>query len=370
MLAVGVRTAAHSAEPVERGRADAGGEVPVGAAAHRDRPQRRVPQPAGDPLRTAVEAHRLARFERGAVDPAAQQQAGARVDRCERAERGVDAELLGDVRGAGIDPDLRERRHGVRRGPGVQHRRHHGGARLRIAHLRDLQHLVGHLGRGVDALLRLDAGVGGATAHLELVDRDPLAGDLHRPVAAPALEHECRTGALRLGLDEGAGGERAEFLVAGDEQAHALERGVALLQGGQGVEGDEHAALHVVGAGTADDALDVGERQAADRAERPHGVVVADEDHAARALAEAPQHVRAALDGDDARSDAEQLGADAGEEVRRADERCRVRGRRFALDELLELTGESLQINGHDGWVLSGWGASPLYRPGSGNPRF
>ena len=54
--------------------------------------------------------------------------------------------------------------------------------------------LVGELDRRVDALLRLEPGVGGPADHLDLVERGALAGGLQRTAVRGRLQHQGRGG--------------------------------------------------------------------------------------------------------------------------------------------------------------------------------
>lgn len=97
VLVVRVRTAAHRAEPVERRRANAGGEVAVRRAADRHAGQRRLPELLGEVGGAREQC--LGRFplQRRAIRATADLEMRAVKDRPQRPHRCVHPFLLGDI---------------------------------------------------------------------------------------------------------------------------------------------------------------------------------------------------------------------------------------------------------------------------------
>ena len=93
------------------------------------------------------------------------------------------------------------------------------------------------LDEGVDALLRLQTGVGGPPADLDVVHPDALAPDLQRPAVGGRLEHEHLATRHRPLLDELPRRQRADLLVAGEQQLDATTVG----ERGHGVDGGDDA---------------------------------------------------------------------------------------------------------------------------------
>ena len=85
-------------------------------------------------------------------------------------------------------------------------------------------------------------------------------------------------------------------------------------------------ALHVEAAGSAEDPVGDDERVRRERAERPHRVVVREDEHL-RLAAEAPPQVGDAVDDDPLGIGAEQAGSDPGDDIGRAGDRRVVRRR-------------------------------------------
>src|SRR5699024_11740608 len=101
-----------------------------------------------------------------------------------------------------------------------------------------------------------------------------------------------------------------ESLVGGDEEAAAVAASQFGADAGQRVDGDEQSARHILGAGTAHDAVLDGVGEVFDGPGRPDGVVVDDEYDLARTCAESPEDMRVSACFDDAWGRAEHSGAD------------------------------------------------------------
>ena len=155
--------------------------------------------------------------------------------------------------------------------------------------------------------------MGGAAGDRHVVHADALAPDLQRPAVGGGLEDEDASARRRPLLDELARGQRADLLVAGEQQLDAVDGRRATATAWIG---GHDPALHVEHAGPGDPAVDHRERALRERAEREHRVVVADDEDARRAAA-APVHVRSGCPGDEIGLGAETFTDQTGYCVRR-----------------------------------------------------
>ena len=203
-LVIGVGAAADDAESVERRDAEGRREVAVTAAADADaldRPdadRRRRLLRRGEQLGARSDGHRRS------IDATADGDRRPRIDRRKRRHLLVDALGLVERGDAHVDADHRRRRDDVLRRAGMGDRRRHRRALVGAGDRRDGEHLMGRLDEGVDALLRLQPGVGGAAGDLHVVHADALAPDLQGAAVCGRFEHEHTAAGRGPLLDEQA----------------------------------------------------------------------------------------------------------------------------------------------------------------------
>ena len=121
----------------------------------------------------------------------------ARQVRRQRGKFAPDALLLLDGVRADVHAHSRGGRNRVRGRTGLQHGRRDRRARIGVAQLGDREYLMGNLDGCVDALVRIEAGMRGASEHMHRVLADALAGNLQCAVRT-AFEDQrgtCLTGA-------------------------------------------------------------------------------------------------------------------------------------------------------------------------------
>ena len=169
---------------------------------------------------------------------------------------------------------------------------------------------------GVDPLLRLAAGVGGAADDLDPVPRRALAAGLQRTTRSGALQHETGRAAAGLVLDQRPGGRRADLLVPGDQQA---DPGPATPAFGQTRPGRGSPAPGRLSCPPCRDRGSPRRRSTTDGSasepDRPDGVVMGQEHHPVRPGPEPPPQVRAAVDRRSAPARRRAAGADLGDQV-------------------------------------------------------
>ena len=153
-----------------------------------------------------------------------------------------------------------------------------------------------------------------------------LAGELQHVVArALALEFERAAGARlqdehglrlsRLGANEIRRGHGSDLLITGDEDRQTVQYARAEVVGHDRgrVHAHDRPGEHVEAAGTAQDAVLGGEREAFERAVRPHRVLMVEQDDAGGAGAEAQAQVGGAVDLEQFRLGTEAVPQERGE---------------------------------------------------------
>ncbi len=296
VLVVAVRPTADGAEAVEGRDPEPGREVAVRGTADADPHERVEPESGRDLVGEVEQALGQVRLQRRPVRAAEDLEAGTVEHGGEGPHRPVDTVLLRGRAHPDVDRELAERRDGVLRAPRGQHRRGDARALPRVGERGQRQHLVGELDGGVDPEVRLQAGVRGPAGDPQRVERRALAARLDRPAVGGRLEDEDGRAVRGLLLDERARGRRADLLVAGDEDRDAVEVGALGPQRRERREGLDHPGEHVEAARSARDAVDHRPRQPLERADRPHRVLVAEQQHPPRARPEPPAQVGAAVD--------------------------------------------------------------------------
>src|SRR5699024_7596096 len=170
----------------------------------------------------------------------------------------------------------------------------------------------------VDPLLRFEPGMRGPAGEDEDVVARALALELERTAGARLHdEHGTRLG--RLGADEIRGGQRAELLIAGDEDRQALQGRLAevVAQDRGRVHTHDRPGEHVEAAGPAQDAVVGGEGDALERSVRPYRVLMVEEDDAGRTGPEATTPMGGALDLEQLGFGTESVGQQCGYVARR-----------------------------------------------------
>ena len=190
VLVVSVRTSADGAEAVDRGNADARGEVAVGTSADRNRPHFRQALTVGNVLRQFDQRPAGALFHGRAVDAAGQFDLRAGQMRVERVQCRVDSQLFGDCQCARINVELCFGGHGVGGGAGSQSCGDDGRSDFGGVQLFHTEDLVGDLSRGVDTSLRFHTGVGSPTGDVEAVEGNAFAGGFELTVGPAGFEHQ------------------------------------------------------------------------------------------------------------------------------------------------------------------------------------
>ncbi len=278
----------------------------------------------------------------------------ARVSRLQAADRRVEPLRLRLGPGPHIDPQLGAVRHDVAHGAAVDHVRTDRRPRRRVLELDEPQHLPRRLDHGVDAELGRRALVGGAAVHGDDVLARAFAGELEVAPESAGFEHQHDVGAARRLLDGGARRRGTDLLVRVQNGLDVGMLEALLREVAQEPDDEEHAAFHVVDAGPERaPALDA--PQLLPGPDRPHRVVMPDEEHAGadaaspqpeqwpvvggtlaldlgrsadqhlqvgRSLVEARQVARRRLDGRQAAEVIEKVREAGGEEVE-AGHRCR-----------------------------------------------
>ena len=154
------------------------------------------------------------------------------------------------------------------------------------------QDLAGEFGDRRRAGLRRDARVRRDAMHVEPERPDALPGGLQHAAGQRRLEDEHGGARARLRLDQRARRRAADLLVGREQEAQAQIAQVR-ARDGRGEDRDRQAGLHVEGAGTVQSAVADLDRHLRERADRPHGVEVPEQQHLSRAIADRGAQVRA-----------------------------------------------------------------------------
>ena len=186
------------------------------------------------------------------------------------------ASRLGPV--AHVDLGRRVRGNRVHGRSGGDERRRDGGPEIGPRERRDREHLMRELDRRVRALLGIEPGMRGASAHVDPVHRDALALGLQRAAGA-RLEHEGRIDPRRRLLDQ------RPRAVGDPVSSSVVSRTVtpsSRVERGEREKQLHDPGLHVEDARTGRAPVAHVERPACERPDRPDGVEVADEQDARR----------------------------------------------------------------------------------------
>lgn len=237
---------ADGAEAVERGDAEGGGEIAVGAAAGGAFAEAQA-YLRGEGFGAREERGAALVFERSTIEAAVNFETRAAMDGAKRAEASFDAAHVRSVESAkveespgafGNDVDARAAFDDV----GVD-----ADTAAWIVPFTDARDLLGKLVDGVDAFLRGEAGMRGAAMNDDFGFADAFASSLEQTFwAERRLEDENGVAAASFGFDELAGGVAADFFVGGPEKNEAMtKRRERALDRFESEEGLDEAGFHV-----------------------------------------------------------------------------------------------------------------------------
>ena len=162
----GVRAVAHSAEAIERGNAESGGEISIGATtgwAFSQRKSHLLRERFGAQIKRGA----LFALERRAVKAAADFQSCAAADGLQRTETLFQSAHIGQTPGAKIDIYFGAIGDDVGACAALDDVRIDGNAVAEIVPFFEASDLRGEFVNGVHALIGIESGVGGATMHHE-----------------------------------------------------------------------------------------------------------------------------------------------------------------------------------------------------------
>lgn len=286
MLVDGVRAVADTAQAIEGGNSQAGGEVAIGAPA--DGGFAKLPsQVAGDGGGLGIELGDARGALHGrAVDSAGDFELALAVEGAQGAHFFFDAGSVfqagdADVNlGGGFGGDY------VGARAAADNAYIHSQTSLQIGVSGDFFDLAGEFDDGIHALLEIESGVRRFAGDFELIFSDTFAGSFHSSLETVGRfedEHGSRFPGERFG--EGARRVAADFFVGDEEHGYGTRQLAVpvfvspILERGDGMEHERDSGLHVEDAGASEFVVHYAAGHRRQRAEGIDGVVVAEQEH-------------------------------------------------------------------------------------------
>lgn len=215
---------ADGAEAVQRGDAEGGGEIAVGAAAGHaftERPSHL----SGKRFGARKERCATLTFERRAIEAAVNFEAGAAIEGAKCAQASFDAAHVRSVERAEIEESASAFGDDIDARAAFDDVGINADAAAQVVPGADARELLGELVDGVDAFLRSEAGVRRAAVHNDFRFADAFARGFEQAFRAERrLEDEHRVTAAGFGFDQLARRGAADFFVGGPEEDEAMTK--------------------------------------------------------------------------------------------------------------------------------------------------